>query len=78
YTPALAMMVLIQAGLYKHFGSGPLWLSSDQISDNSCSEYWWSTLLYVENYVNPNNLVIIAITLINHLHKCYLLLMLLM
>lgn len=25
--------------------------------DKSCERYWWSALLYVQNYVNPNEMV---------------------
>ncbi|XP_018567001.1 nose resistant to fluoxetine protein 6-like isoform X2 [Anoplophora glabripennis] len=49
-TPALAAVVLVSATLLDYMGSGPKWnyVKSD-FADN-CKQYWWTTLLYVQNY----------------------------
>ncbi|KAF5288410.1 hypothetical protein FQR65_LT12023 [Abscondita terminalis] len=53
-TPALAITVLISATIMRHFGTGPIWPSiRDTLIVDSCAKYWWSSLLYVQNYVNP-------------------------
>ncbi|KAF5272168.1 hypothetical protein FQA39_LY01250 [Lamprigera yunnana] len=54
-TPALFAIVLLNATLMRHMGSGPIWplMRSTLIVDN-CRENWWSTLLYVQNYATPN------------------------
>ncbi|KAK5645592.1 hypothetical protein RI129_006892 [Pyrocoelia pectoralis] len=55
-TPALFAVVLIHATLLRHIGSGPIWPNiRDTFMVNNCRENWWSTLLYVQTYVNSNN-----------------------
>lgn len=49
-TPALAMVVFLQATLYNHTGSGPLWHLFNDGLVTSCQTHWWTTLLYVQNY----------------------------
>lgn len=55
-TPALAVIVLLNATLTRFIGEGPLWGSID-MDTNNCRNYWWSTLLYVQNYVSPEEMV---------------------
>jgi peptidoglycan/LPS O-acetylase OafA/YrhL len=50
-TPALAVMSLIHLYLINHFGNGPLWKIIDLILAQPCREAWWSTFLYITNYV---------------------------
>ncbi|XP_040172754.1 nose resistant to fluoxetine protein 6-like [Anopheles arabiensis] len=52
-TPALAAIVLFAATLMRHAGSGPFWDGAMSMSEDPCRRYWWSALLYVQNYVNP-------------------------
>lgn len=56
-TPALAALVLFSTTLLKYVGNGPLKGTSDQMFVNTCDKWWWSTLLYVQNYVNPDDFV---------------------
>lgn len=58
-TPSLAVAVLLSASLIRHLGDGPLWNTYMNIADMPCINYWWSALLYVENYVNPEQMVCI-------------------
>ncbi|PSN45544.1 hypothetical protein C0J52_05788 [Blattella germanica] len=52
-TPALALIVLINATLLPRLSSGPIWdYAISKTEGKYCSEYWWSTLLYIQNYVN--------------------------
>lgn len=55
-TPLLAMGILLVTTLLNHVGDGPLWPKYTATQDN-CVEYWWSALLYVQNYVNPTQMV---------------------
>ncbi|XP_058127296.1 nose resistant to fluoxetine protein 6-like [Anopheles ziemanni] len=55
-TPALGALVLYSATLMRHNGSGPFWDSAMTLTSGHCRSYWWSTLLYVQNYVNPREL----------------------
>ncbi|KXZ75923.1 hypothetical protein TcasGA2_TC031628 [Tribolium castaneum] len=57
-TPSLAAMLLAHAALFNYFGSGPLWENTDLYLSKACKEYWWSTLLYIQNYNNPNGICI--------------------
>lgn len=54
-TPALAANILFYATLWKHLVVGPI---SNQFRwDDMCDSYWWSALLYIQNYVNPASIV---------------------
>ncbi|XP_055616401.1 nose resistant to fluoxetine protein 6-like [Toxorhynchites rutilus septentrionalis] len=55
-TPAFAALILFTVGVYPNISSGPLWNTSLRLSVDFCNEYWWSALLYVQNYVNPNQM----------------------
>uniref|UniRef100_A0A182P7U7 Nose resistant-to-fluoxetine protein N-terminal domain-containing protein n=1 Tax=Anopheles epiroticus TaxID=199890 RepID=A0A182P7U7_9DIPT len=52
-TPALAALVLFSATLMRYVGSGPFWDGAMTLTEEPCRTYWWSALLYVQNYVNP-------------------------
>ncbi|KAB0798819.1 hypothetical protein PPYR_06699 [Photinus pyralis] len=53
-TPVLAFVVLIQTTLMRHYGSGPFWpLVKSLFVVDSCRDYWWTTLLNIQNYYNP-------------------------
>ncbi|XP_058817531.1 nose resistant to fluoxetine protein 6-like [Topomyia yanbarensis] len=55
-TPAFAALILASVTLVKYLGSGPFWNSSSAALGNACETYWWSALLYVQNYVNPTKI----------------------
>lgn len=55
-SPALAVVIMIQATILKHMGNGPVWFMGKAFSQ-VCVDNWWSSLLYVQNYVNPNEQV---------------------
>lgn len=54
--PILAAMVLFEASLFNYVSDGPLWIGPAQ-NVLRCRQYWWSTLLHIQNFVNPINLV---------------------
>lgn len=56
-TPSYAFMILITANIFIHLGDGPLWESINGPEMERCQQYWWSGLLYVQNFVNPNSMV---------------------
>ncbi|KAL3271385.1 hypothetical protein HHI36_021869 [Cryptolaemus montrouzieri] len=59
-TPALAILVLIYAsGLLKYVSDGPRWPSIDDFLITVCSKYWWSSLLYTQNYANDENVCVL-------------------
>ncbi|KAJ8922593.1 hypothetical protein NQ315_007623 [Exocentrus adspersus] len=55
-TPTLAAMVLFYSTLLEYIGFGPFWAAVTFIFQGACEENWWSTLLYIQNYVNPDNM----------------------
>lgn len=55
-TPALAAAILMYVSLLKRAADGPLAVALTGDSAN-CDDYWWSALLYVQNYVNRENVV---------------------
>ncbi|XP_077296659.1 nose resistant to fluoxetine protein 6-like [Arctopsyche grandis] len=57
-TPALAAIVFFQASLSRYISNGPIWntLTKDMIEN--CEKNWWTTLLYIQNYVNVDNLCV--------------------
>ncbi|KAL1509152.1 hypothetical protein ABEB36_003936 [Hypothenemus hampei] len=52
-TPPLALVVLWYCLFMHHFGSGPLWNDMLEIIQRPCQDYWWATILHIQNYVHP-------------------------
>ncbi|CAH1381071.1 unnamed protein product, partial [Tenebrio molitor] len=57
-TAPFVIVVLVSATLLKYMGSGPRWPLFDQNFQQPCANYWWSALLYVQNYVNLNDMCV--------------------
>ncbi len=55
YTPVLAVAILCFISFPKFFVSGPLQNANKVLVEN-CENYWWSAILHIQNYVNPNNI----------------------
>lgn len=49
--PLLATVVLFQASIFHWISDGPVWDAVAKATQN-CRLYWWTTLLYVQNYIN--------------------------
>ncbi|EEB17717.1 conserved hypothetical protein [Pediculus humanus corporis] len=54
-TPVLGAVVLMYTTWYVLIGSGPLWLQTTSQWKKLCVDYWWPTLLYINNYYNPTS-----------------------
>ncbi|KAG5882440.1 Nose resistant to fluoxetine protein 6, partial [Gonioctena quinquepunctata] len=52
-TPVLVMAIVVRATLLGNMGNGPLW-GNEQLKSSSCQTNWWYSLLYVQNYFEPN------------------------
>lgn len=50
--PLLAATVLLQVGVLHYIHDGPNWDAVAHVT-RVCRINWWSTLLYVQNYVLP-------------------------
>jgi len=53
-SPAIIVVVLFWLHIVPHIADGPLWYQLSSSIDKQQS-YWWSTLLYVQNFY-PTNL----------------------
>ncbi|KAL0831529.1 hypothetical protein ABMA28_002323 [Loxostege sticticalis] len=55
--PVLATGVLLEASLFNRVSDGPYWLWMSDLVDR-CRAFWWSTLLHMQNYMNPERVCI--------------------
>lgn len=53
-TPAFALMIGITATWLSLLSTGPVWRPIVENQGDYCRRYWWTSLLYVANYVNPD------------------------
>nr|CAH7740350.1 unnamed protein product [Callosobruchus chinensis] len=57
-TPAVGALILVTANLLDKIGSGPRWGMFREMFQKQCKDYWWSSLLYIQNYTKgPLNLL---------------------
>ncbi|XP_045494785.1 O-acyltransferase like protein-like [Colias croceus] len=50
--PLLGAIILLEASFFHRITDGPFWMSVATNTDR-CRTNWWSTLLYIQNYVHP-------------------------
>ncbi|KAJ0175773.1 hypothetical protein K1T71_008932 [Dendrolimus kikuchii] len=50
--PILAAGVLLEASYFNRMADGPYW-NLNVVQANRCRTFWWSTLLHIQNYMNP-------------------------
>ncbi|XP_073954154.1 nose resistant to fluoxetine protein 6-like [Choristoneura fumiferana] len=50
-TPAYALLMFFIMTLMRHLGDGPLWQHVVTPEADACYQYWWSHLLYINNYL---------------------------
>ncbi|EEB12840.1 conserved hypothetical protein [Pediculus humanus corporis] len=55
-TPVYILVVGFYATILYHLGSGPLWKARVSLEQDRCAKNWWTNLLYVNNYVNTQDL----------------------
>lgn len=49
--------VIVFACAIQFFGSGPLWTDTYYNMQMACQKFWWSSLLFIQNYVNSESMV---------------------
>lgn len=54
--PVLAFVILFQVSIYNRIGDGPMWTVVLRHVQN-CRTVWWSTLLHLQNFLNPEESV---------------------
>ncbi len=52
-------VLILSANISKYFGSGPFFPSNGFESKDNCQNYWWTNLLYVNNFVDTEKMVMI-------------------
>ncbi|XP_031635339.1 nose resistant to fluoxetine protein 6-like [Contarinia nasturtii] len=57
-TPVLGFSILFSMSLLRFFGSGPIWGIFLNKIYSVCARNWWSTLLYIQNYVNGDDMCV--------------------
>lgn len=59
YTPLLAAILLFLVTLMKHIVFAPMSYLEGGMWNMvpNCEKWWWTTLLHIQNYVNPNEIV---------------------
>ncbi|XP_046423522.1 nose resistant to fluoxetine protein 6-like [Neodiprion fabricii] len=55
-TPLYMLVVLFNATLMPMMGSGPYWEVRVGFESDNCAKNWWANLLYVNNYVRPEEM----------------------
>ncbi|XP_019879935.1 nose resistant to fluoxetine protein 6 [Aethina tumida] len=58
-TPVLAAMVLLYATTLSRLGNGPVWHHIEESLVEPCKTYWWTSLLYIQNYINHSDYCIV-------------------
>ncbi|XP_060529412.1 nose resistant to fluoxetine protein 6-like [Cylas formicarius] len=55
-TPVYAFVIFYYATVFNYTGNGPLWkvVAGGDVDD--CKNNWWTNLLYINNYVNPDHM----------------------
>ena len=56
-TPVYLIVIGSFATLFSRTGDGPLWAAKAGLEAERCAQNWWTNLLYVNNYVNPGDMV---------------------
>nr|XP_034827099.1 nose resistant to fluoxetine protein 6-like [Maniola hyperantus] len=53
--PVLAAVVLYDASFSYRIADGPLWTSFMVYNVHKCRTFWWTTLLHLQNFINPRD-----------------------
>nr|CAH7737188.1 unnamed protein product [Callosobruchus chinensis] len=55
-TPALIILIFSTTTILEYLGSGPRWDMGVQYWKRPCTERWWSSLLYIQNYFDMGSM----------------------
>lgn len=56
-TPLLGVCILFSMSLFRFCANGPLWPRITAAVSKRCEQNWWISLLYMQNYVRPDDMV---------------------
>lgn len=57
-TPVYAMVIGFYSTIFVKLGDGPIWDQKVGLERDRCRANWWTNILYLNNYINADNLVI--------------------
>ncbi|KAJ8953091.1 hypothetical protein NQ318_013433 [Aromia moschata] len=58
-TPSLVVFFFFIITVFRLMGTGPMWNEYTNIVIDSCKEYWWSYMLYIQNYYNWDDMCMV-------------------
>lgn len=58
--PLLASTTLFSMSLLRIIANGPVWPILVDFTSGTCEKYWWSSFLFIQNYVNPGDICYLA------------------
>lgn len=56
-TPYVLVLIYLLLTLTPYSSDGPYYKFFTEAQVPACEEYWWSAMLHVQNYVNPESIV---------------------
>lgn len=56
-TPFVGILIFFLMTLTKYSSEGPYYTFFTEAQLPACEQYWWSAMLHVQNYVNPDAIV---------------------
>ncbi|XP_044256618.1 nose resistant to fluoxetine protein 6-like [Tribolium madens] len=54
--PSVAALYLATITIFRFFGSGPIWSLIADLMKRVCKKKWWQFFLYVQNYIDPDEI----------------------
>jgi hypothetical protein len=51
------LFIMVYVPTFKYWGDGPFW-PQQGVETNECEKTWWTNLLYVNNFVKTDQMVI--------------------
>jgi hypothetical protein len=57
-TPTYLFVMTFSALITKYLGSGPFFPLNGFENEDNCKNYWWMNVLYINNFLKPEKMVI--------------------
>ncbi|KAG8323369.1 hypothetical protein J6590_006380 [Homalodisca vitripennis] len=57
--PTYAVVVFFYATLLRQLGNGPIWNMFMNVEQGACRQNWWANLLFINTYVNTDNMCLL-------------------
>lgn len=70
--PLKIVLVFVVVSVFRYFGSGPFWETYSRPLQFYCEENWWKTMLFIQNYAQPEEMVSFIFVNVCIINKCYI------